>query len=512
MHAPKTRRRPDYGLEARPGPDGHPTLLPGPDEAAIAAGVRRWRFAAYGKRPDDHMGRDLLFGSLGRDHRAWPFRSLRSEPPDWIPALAAAALGPEDDPREAPRGPLTDHLILRLIHERHLASLVGDEAANRARHDRVNALYACRPMGLLLRWHEEDGHPHDFRCWNNRACPWCHVRKALRLHADLRAGPCDPARACDRVLVLAKVRVDDPVDAGILEGGRVAQVLGPWKEELARFGRRLGVLGGLVTYQVGPLLGPRSSGARGPTFRHELALLGEVDCTVGGHFSQEKFDRMGRVAGFGAPAARQPLLVADGAVPPVPVEVTAMRLGAPSSLRWLLAGSAAHPMWGDEGRVRILRNAAVRTHDGQLTAKGLGVDGALALQPTFLFAPAQFWSYVGATRGRHLYAPFGSWLEALEGPTAASRRPLAPRRLGALEARNRSRRAEADEAIARLLPAARSIYQRLARGAGRPPGRVALGQALADAGVAASRRQVVALVDALKPSPAPAPGCHARTR
>ena len=60
-------------------------------------------------------------------------------------------------------------------------------------------------------------------------------------------------------------------------------------------------------------------------------------------------------------------------------------------------------MWGDPGFARVERNEAAVTHGGSWAVrKALGVDGVLALQPTFLLPPAQFWGYAAALRGRRL--------------------------------------------------------------------------------------------------------------
>jgi hypothetical protein len=60
-------RRPGLGMELATRDDGTLTLLPSTDRERIAYRVARWEFAGCGNRPIDHIGRDLLFGSLARD-------------------------------------------------------------------------------------------------------------------------------------------------------------------------------------------------------------------------------------------------------------------------------------------------------------------------------------------------------------------------------------------------------------------------------------------------------------
>jgi hypothetical protein len=242
------------------------------------------------------------------------------------------------------------------------------------------------------------------------------------------------------------------------------------------------------------------------TFRHEISLLGEVACEAGGAWDRARFDRLMELTGCAAPPDRQPLLADAETGAGVPVEVTMMRMADGKALRWLLAGSAGHRMWGDEARVTIERNEAARSHEGSYAVrKSLGVDGALALQPTFLYTPRQFWSYLGATKGRHLVAPFGSWRavagRSWSGPAAP---PTSRRRGDALRDVNRARQEAAAGALADLLPAARPLYESLARELGRPPGRLVFERALVAARVAATRRQVVGLIAALR-SPVAAP-------
>jgi hypothetical protein len=167
-----------------------------------------WRIAAYGRRPIDYMARDLLFGSLGRDYRARVFNRLRSDLPEWIKVVSRRS-DAESESGQSPKM-MYSHFLLRAIHTRHLAELAlrskGETRPEELKQIRM--LDSCRPVGLL---YERDGAeaqiPHR-PCWHARACPWCHCRKVVRLYRELLAGPCDPAKAGNKILVMVKVRID----------------------------------------------------------------------------------------------------------------------------------------------------------------------------------------------------------------------------------------------------------------------------------------------------------------
>jgi len=487
------------GLELTTRDDGMTTLLPRLDPESIAAHLDRWRYAGCGRRPVDHVGRDLLFGSLARDYRAWPYHIYREDFPEWAqPALEQSRTVAEFKHRKT----LIKHLVLRLVHELWLARLVEDRDGRmtQTQHDAINALYACRPVGLALAWHAHDGRPHDFKCWMNRLCPWCHCRKVVRLYKRLIAGPCEPTRAVNKVLVMAKIRVEDDDDE-ILTADRVGQVLGRWKPQLLHYGRRLGMVGGLVGHQVGPWLANGMNSRRG--FRHDISLLAEVPCEVGGGWSQAGFEQLKRLAGFGERPEQSPVLTTGSADDGVAVEVTAMPMKSAMALRWLLAGSAGHPMWGDASQITIERNQAAMTHQGNpATRKRIGVDGALALQPSFLYSFDQGFSSLAATAGRHLVALFGTWKGVrLEDDDIVRRQAGRPGRGEALERLNDQRQKAATAEVQALLPSARRVFDELTMATGRHPGRLQLQRRLAESGVTVSVRQAVALIKELRSHP-----------
>lgn len=502
LHRAKSR----LGVCTTTGSDGCETLLPERATDDLTRYVLRWTVKASGRRPRDYIGRDLLFGSLGRDYRPRLYHQLCRTPPDWVIAPSGNACNRVEGLKP---GVIRRHLVLRFLHETHLAGLA-DHARGRlgqSQHDLLNALYACPPAGLELSWDEDDfGERDDYLpCDNARVCPWCHVRRVLALYDRLFAGPCDPGPAGNKLLVMVKVRVDDPADHHGETGLTRKHVTGvqrAWKPRLMEYGRRLGVTGGLTGYQVGPFRSGGKGGQR--SFRHELSLLGEVDVETGGKFDRARLETIRSSAGFSAGPDEQPFLRGreHTSTQGVPAEVTMMRMADRKALRWLLAGSAAHRMWGDPAFARIERNEAARTHEGSLgVRKGLGVDGALALQPTFLFTPGQFWSFVDALRGRHLYSPFGSWVRhsgaaGRAGVTESEIGPLTGTGSGAISAACDARR-DADGLD--LLIRARPVYEAVSQELGRAPGRQILARELARAGIEVTRRQAVVLVKRLRP-------------
>src|SRR5262249_1884472 len=140
-----------------------------------------------------------------------------------------------------------------------------------------------------------------------RVCPWCHARKVVRLYRRLVAGPCDPAAAGNKILLMAKARFDEPArpedDPDYLTRDRVARVLGAWRPGLRALARAFGLTGGLVGYQVGPFRAFEGDDLRPPvhSFRHEFGLLGEVCCEVDGRFDRGRLNRLWRRAGITAP-------------------------------------------------------------------------------------------------------------------------------------------------------------------------------------------------------------------
>jgi hypothetical protein len=156
-------------------------------------------------------------------------------------------------------------------------------------------------------------------------------------------------------------------------------------------------------------------------------------------------------------------------------------------------------MWGDGDRVTIERNEAARTHEGNpATRKRVGVDGALALQPSFLYGFDQFFGSLAATSGRHLVAEFGTWNGATLEDDVVRRQAAGPGPGEGLRQLNRRRQQDATVEVEGLLPLARRSFDELTIENGRPPGRLLLGRRMAEAGSDVPVRRLVALIAELR--------------
>jgi hypothetical protein len=132
--------------------------------------------------------------------------------------------------------------------------------------------------------------------------------------------------------------------------------------------------------------------------------------------------------------------------------------------------------------------------------KNLGVDGALALQPTFLYTPRQFWRHECVTHGRRLYTMFGTWMSRGDrsrpaGPPTVSSLPVPDR--SPLERLNAARRSEALEQLDRLIAIARPIFDEWTKRHDRGAGRVNFAKALSAAGIEVPRRRIVDVLKVL---------------
>jgi hypothetical protein len=80
---------------------------------AVSKWMEWFPVVAVGRRPQDHMTRDLMHGSLLRNHRVPMFGRLAKAPPDWLRETVAHL--PEDQQPQA-----WQHLALRMMHGRSL--------------------------------------------------------------------------------------------------------------------------------------------------------------------------------------------------------------------------------------------------------------------------------------------------------------------------------------------------------------------------------------------------------
>jgi hypothetical protein len=129
----------------------------------------------------DHIGRDVIFGSLDRDHRLRWYHELRREPPDWL-VCEARRIFRNLEYTVSPKL-VVKHLLLQALHYRHLAILAETtQEWSQAQRALWTGLVRCRPVGLLMEWAGRAARPHDHPCWRNRVCPWCHSRKVVKLY------------------------------------------------------------------------------------------------------------------------------------------------------------------------------------------------------------------------------------------------------------------------------------------------------------------------------------------
>ncbi len=452
---------------------------PDPDEYAIRAAVEAWRIEALGDHPGYHIQRDLLHASLLRDLRTKAFHGKTKEPEPWVQDRVAHL-----KPRH--RQAAIQHTTLDVMNRR-LIGLLWEELEGRlgppdpgrlghgADFGLLLALWACPPVGALLRWQGDPRHARDFGdggCRNGRVCPWCHARQVRDLHDRLARGPCRPGRLRGKCLIRIRARIASgqlvhhnafaafarahahdvrrgPSHLGakrFLGPEEVRLVRGFWADTLSDTKGAWGIEGGIVTHQVEPYVDQCLSGA--PEHRHELTLVGSFPSS---RLGIVRHHAEGMLIEFTHKQAELVSVdVADGA--------------NPQALRLLLSGPPYQ-----------MSSSAGPLYSNWEDARGPGDrSGALRLMPWFLAGPPQWWSHFQATRGSKLYSTFGTWKEALGRAAGGARRRQAP-----LDRHNEESRREALARQRKLLVAARPIYAGLSAEMGRKPGHSALREALA---------------------------------
>jgi hypothetical protein len=265
---------------------------------------------------------------------------------------------------------------------------------------------------------------------------------------------------------------------------------------LIRQAQGFGVAGGLVAYQIGPHL--TDQGLR--QFRHELALLGELPADGGGGsrcLESELGERYG-------PWDSVRMVKFDNGREKCLTRFCWLMLPASvnGALRFLLAGTSLNYPLHELGLIAC--------QEEWKYGLNYGIEGALALQPTFMFDPFQWWSYVGNTKGLQLYSTFGTWRGALDRPERQGLAPseyLGPARRAKLKGRralrqaNAGRKRGAGARRAALLEKARPLWLQLKgmpKSAGRPALRGPLRDLLRGEGVEVSARDLKWLVGELR--------------
>ena len=442
-----------------------------------------------GVRPQDHRERDLLLGSLLRDHRLPMFRTQCHELPSWAPQV------PERWPRKTLRQ--AQQLIMLGAHQQSFIAELRNRVSQSLDPEKVSKMLdvmdACLPRGALFS--RKDATDPRRHCGYARLCPWCHARSVQGLYHRLLAGPCAPEKLVGKRLVMLRVfddskrpfgREAQQGDQEIIETfGDHEEVLLPsscqgtrdlWREELKIIARELQMEGAVFIHQISPI---RIYGSHDKSydngFRHELVLLGTVPLPVS----------------LSRTLAEMNWNYAE-------LEWATIPADTPDALRYMLFGTCY------KFRTELV---GITVNDEKYR---FGLQGAARLQPWFLFSPTQALSYLAATQGMRVYDTLGSWRRS---PEARSRIPLTrqasldpqygnDRRERAFRNENAEREAQALERRKGLLALASPLYKTLRASLGRAPGSPALRQAMIDAGSGVSNRDARWLVKELVASEA----------
>jgi len=454
-------------------PDGHRDPLEALDvvetnDAQEAAAF--WRVEAVGRRPLDHLARDLMYGSLLRDHRPTWFHKYAREQPDWMQDLIAHL--PANVQATA-----AQHVALDYLHRRRLLfqieQQVGYGVAADARVCRLlGDLWSCCPHGVLVEPRTADRRGVRYYCGHAWHCPWCLARSVTKVYQRLQRGPMQSTAG--KHLVLGRVRIASNL------GGQSDDDLNPLEAKLIR--KRLGaaarqqltalgVRGGMVSYQLSPGNVPvrANSSATIPGYQHDFAVLGEVtwrDDREEQHFLHGLRTVFAGVTGH------------LGVYP----DWFVIRADDKAALRLMLVG--CNPNF-NLGRCPSLRSLG-RTPQAVLLTKGL--TGVLTLPPLFLLNDRQEEFYRIATDKLRMVDFFGAWRGSDHKPDAflePSERALY--RVNAVRRRDRDQRRKD---LACHLAAYLQERTAPARTTGRPPRRQHLAEWLAKNGIGLSTREL----------------------
>ena len=149
----------------------------------------------------------------------------------------------------------------------------------------------------------------------------------------------------------------------------------------------------------------------------------------------------------------------------------------PQALRYLLYGSSYK---FDSSRVGLL------VKDPKTVL--YGIQGAAALQPTFLFDEQQAWSYSDAMKGTRLYDTFGNWRESQAEQKSCPPKPRVQSECGeecrkwAFESENDRKHRDAEARRQKLAVIALPFYQKFKDAGGKRLGSPALRKSLSEAG------------------------------
>lgn len=504
-------------------PDGFAAPLSGRTTAAFdpRAEVARWRITRAGRKPGYFLARDCLYASLFRSPLpAWFHRSV-AKPPAWMADLVGHLL-----PRDRPAA--IRQVALHYLHLRRLARLaqspgrgegdggLGGGAGGGYAIAVLDRLRRCWPYGLEVRWDGDGERTARDVCDLAWLCPWCYARRVVAVHERLTAGPLRAPEG--KFLLQGRLAIplgDGTPDGAALDEGSCQGLRDVAGASLRQASERMGVCGGLTTFQVAPHRGP---GGQGRGLCAELGVVGEL--TPGGVESlrgalESRLDGDYALAGGFRNALGD---VADSVRPsfdtwvgvagdehPVRWNLLPARPGhRQDAARMLLAGtSTSYPLSDNLG----LYDA---DSPGDVVPFRSGLPGVFGWPATFLFSDAQWLGHASATKGMSLYRTFGTWRGALGSARKALKAPVLPygrrtRRADRvrLDRVNAERQRSAGGRLHKLLEAAKPLWPEvLARcegRKGRPPHRAVLQEVLEEQGVVASRRDLTRLVKSLSP-------------
>lgn len=477
--------------------------------------VSPWRITAIGNRPQDHLVRDNLFGALIRDHRGQAFQALLRQPRGWMENAVEHLAGPQ-------RRTALQVVALYSLYQGMYANFLASAAANPDAPpfpgvlDAIQQAQRCWPVGALLAPGPGVQATDRFVCKQAYLCPWCHGRRVNHLYGSLRSRFAEPVPFRWLLQIRLDLLIDDlPLDAISLwhhymcrrDRAQFGEANFPWlrvpiyyvhdeiKMQLRDKIARLGLEGGIFTYQLGP---DRASDDH-LGFSHRLGILGEI--TFDSQTAEDAY--------FGRILPDDADLYVCGRW--MRAEFLAVPTTTPQTLRLLLAGSSLnYPVEGLGYRSNLGSTATPERgvlHDG--------VPGVLGLQPLYMFDNTRLHNYMSAMTGIHLYDRFGSWRVPATETTQPE--PVVPFNLATLRFRQRrayrnrrlrtyntQRREEAADKRAAQLEVARALWPQVQQQAarqqrGRPPYRQVLTQLLQQQGVQASARDVRWLLQMLNP-------------
>ncbi len=429
------------------------------------AAVKNWAISAFGRRPQDYLQRDLLFGSFERDRRNWRWRKLCKHRPPW---MAEDTLGLA----EAHRRQIIFQRSFHLLHQAHCLELLDSASANDKTSRVIQELRWCPPVGSRVQWNGDRRMPVR-NCDRIDHCPFCFARKIATLYQQITAALPPAPGERGFLLLTATVTDGELTEAGITDSyGFVRQFLIPaMKNTVTTFGAE----GGLVALQIGPNQYDSHQWNHGELtsstdigFEYHLGVLGEFSLTR---------DAIGNLKDQGS----TPSLNVRGIK--LQPDLSAINHQSHNSVRIALAGHMA----AYNGRQRL------RTGRG------------LFSWPSVVLANYQQWQErFDLLRNRHLYDRWGSWI----GLAPASREPQLPRGsrrpTGLARSRrvlhniNNGRSRRAEDRADKLWKQHRDLILLAAARAEKPIGRSMIISSLAEQGVPITDRDSRRLAKKLK--------------